>query len=45
VDAVYERAVAAGATSLEPPFDSDVFPRSAIFTDPGGNHIQIYQSG
>jgi predicted enzyme related to lactoylglutathione lyase len=45
VDAAYERAVAAGAESLEAPFDSDAFPRSAIIADPGGNYIQIYESG
>ena len=45
VDAVHERAVAAGGESLEAPFDSDAFPRSAIIADPAGNNVQIYQNG
>lgn len=37
VDAVYERAVAAGATSLHPPQDQVYGERSAAFRDVGGN--------
>jgi predicted enzyme related to lactoylglutathione lyase len=44
VDVAYERALAAGGRSLAAPFDSDAFPRSAIFADPAGNHLQIYAS-
>lgn len=38
VDAVYERAVKAGATALSPPVDQEYGERSAAFMDPGGNH-------
>jgi PhnB protein len=38
VDAVYERALAAGATSLHPPADQPYGERSAAFRDVGGNH-------
>jgi DNA-binding transcriptional MerR regulator len=44
VDATYERALANGAVSAFAPFDSDAFPRSAIFDDPAGNRVQIYES-
>lgn len=44
VDEVYARALAAGAESVNLPFDSDAFPRSAIFRDPAGNQIQIYEA-
>jgi PhnB protein len=37
VDAVYERAVQAGATALHPPVDQAYGERSAAFRDPGGN--------
>jgi uncharacterized glyoxalase superfamily protein PhnB len=37
VDSVYERAVAAGATSLHPPQDQSYGERSAAFRDVGGN--------
>src|SRR2546421_854320 len=38
VDAVYERALAAGATSLHAPMDQEYGERSAAFLDAGGNH-------
>jgi len=38
VDAVYERAVAAGATSLYPPTDHEYGERGASVEDTGGNH-------
>lgn len=44
VDEIYERAITAGATPAYAPFDSKAFPRSAIFDDPAGNRIQIYES-
>ena len=44
VDEVHERAVQHGATSICAPFDSAAFPRSAIFDDPAGNRVQIYES-
>lgn len=44
VDATYERALANGGVSAYAPFDSDAFPRSAIFDDPAGNRVQIYES-
>jgi DNA-binding transcriptional MerR regulator/catechol 2,3-dioxygenase-like lactoylglutathione lyase family enzyme len=43
VDEVYKRALEAGGRSVHPPFDSAAFPRSAIFTDPAGNQIQVYE--
>lgn len=44
VDDVHERAVLNGATSIYAPFDSEAFPRSAIFEDPAGNRVQVYES-
>ena len=38
VDALYERALQAGATSLMGPADQEYGERSAAFLDPGGNH-------
>ena len=38
VDAVYERALQAGATSLHAPTDQEYGERSAAFLDVGGNH-------
>lgn len=38
VDGVYERALAAGATSIHAPFDADYGERCASFRDPVGNH-------
>src|SRR6266436_3825150 len=38
VDAVYERALAAGATSLYPPTDHEYGERGASVGDAGGNH-------
>jgi uncharacterized glyoxalase superfamily protein PhnB len=38
VDAVYERALAAGATSLYPPTDHEYGERGASVEDTGGNH-------
>ena len=36
VDAVYARALEAGATSLHEPMDMDYGERSAAFSDPSG---------
>ena len=44
VDEVHELALEHGATSIYEPFDSPAFPRSAIFDDPAGNRVQIYES-
>src|SRR5712692_2772655 len=41
VDAVYERAIQAGATSLMPPTDQEYGDRDAAVTDVGGNHWYI----
>ncbi|MCU1266905.1 MAG: metalloprotein glyoxylase I/bleomycin resistance protein/type ring-cleaving dioxygenase family [Acidobacteria bacterium] len=38
VDAVYERALQAGATPLHPPMDQEYGERSAAFSDAGGNY-------
>jgi PhnB protein len=40
-DAVYARALAAGATSLEEPFDTPYGDRRAMVRDPFGNVWQI----
>jgi uncharacterized glyoxalase superfamily protein PhnB len=40
-DAAYERAMLAGATSLEPPFDTPYGDRRAMVRDPYGNVFQI----
>jgi predicted enzyme related to lactoylglutathione lyase len=40
-DAVYERAVAAGAETLEPPADQFYGDRRAMVADPQGNVFQI----
>jgi uncharacterized glyoxalase superfamily protein PhnB len=40
-DAAYERALAAGATSLEEPFDTPYGDRRAMVRDPFGNVWQI----
>lgn len=45
VDQTYARAIAEGGRSIEQPFDSEAFPRSAIFEDIAGNRIQIYEAG
>jgi DNA-binding transcriptional MerR regulator len=44
VDQTFERAIAAGGKAVQPPFDSEAFPRSAIFEDPAGNRVQIYEA-
>jgi uncharacterized glyoxalase superfamily protein PhnB len=44
VDAVYERAMQAGATSLMAPTDQDYGERGAAITDPGGDHWYIATS-
>jgi uncharacterized glyoxalase superfamily protein PhnB len=41
VDAVYERAMQAGATSLMPPTDQEYADRDAAIKDVGGNHWYI----
>ena len=41
VDAVYERALQAGGTSLYPPTDQDYGERDCGVKDPGGNHWYI----
>ncbi len=38
IDAVYDRALQAGATSLHAPMDQEYGERSAAFLDVGGNH-------
>ena len=40
-DRVYRRAVAAGATSMEPPLDTPYGDRRAMVRDPHGNVFQI----
>jgi len=40
-DRAYERAIAAGATSLEAPFDTPYGDRRAMVRDPFGNLFQI----
>jgi PhnB protein len=40
-DATYARAVAAGATSIEPPLDTPYGDRRAMVQDPLGNVFQI----
>jgi PhnB protein len=40
-DRVYERALTAGATSLEPPLDTPYGDRRAMVRDPFGNVFQI----
>jgi uncharacterized glyoxalase superfamily protein PhnB len=40
-DSTYERALIAGATSLEPPFDTPYGDRRAMVRDPYGNVFQI----
>ena len=40
-DAVYDRALAAGATSIEAPVDTPYGDRRAMITDPCGNDWQI----
>jgi DNA-binding transcriptional MerR regulator/predicted enzyme related to lactoylglutathione lyase len=42
VDATWRRAVDAGATSTAEPYDSGEYPRHAAFTDPFGNHVNVY---
>lgn len=40
-DQVYQRAVAAGATTIEPPMDTPYGDRRAMVRDPFGNVFQI----
>jgi PhnB protein len=40
-DSVYHRAIAAGATSMEPPLDTPYGDRRAMVRDPHGNVFQI----
>lgn len=40
-DRAYQRALAAGATSLEAPFDTPYGDRRAMVRDPFGNQFQI----
>ncbi len=40
-DAVYERALAAGASTIEPPLDTPYGDRRAMVRDPFGNLFQI----
>jgi uncharacterized glyoxalase superfamily protein PhnB len=40
-DRVYHRAIAAGATSIEPPRDTPYGDRRAMVSDPHGNVFQI----
>lgn len=40
-DSTYQRAIAAGATSMEPPLDTPYGDRRAMVRDPLGNIFQI----
>jgi uncharacterized glyoxalase superfamily protein PhnB len=40
-DAAYHRAIAAGATSMEPPLDTPYGDRRAMVRDPFGNVFQV----
>jgi DNA-binding transcriptional MerR regulator/predicted enzyme related to lactoylglutathione lyase len=42
VDATWRRALEAGARSTAEPYDSGEYPRHAAFTDPFGNHVNVY---
>lgn len=44
LDRAFERALADGATAVEPPHDADGMPRNAQVEDPSGNHVGLYQS-
>ncbi|MET0628326.1 MAG: VOC family protein [Acidimicrobiia bacterium] len=44
-DARYEKALRAGATSLEPPLDTPYGDRRAMVRDPHGNIFQIAHQG
>lgn len=44
VDAAWRRALEAGATAVAEPYDSGEYPRHASFTDPFGNHVNVYAS-
>jgi predicted enzyme related to lactoylglutathione lyase len=43
LDAVHQRALAAGATEVHPPMEFAWKPRSSVVTDPGGNRVQLSQ--
>jgi len=43
LDRAYERARSAGAASVHAPRFTDGMPRTALVTDPSGNHIGLYQ--
>jgi len=43
VDALFERAVAAGAEVLQEPTDQDWGPRDCAFRDPSGNVVRVNQ--
>lgn len=44
VDATWRTALDAGATAIAEPYDSGEYPRHASFTDPFGNHVNVYAS-
>jgi len=44
LERAFERALADGATAVEPPHDAKGMPRNAQVKDPSGNHIGLYQS-
>lgn len=44
VDSTHERAVAAGASEVDPPRDYDWMPRTSIVDDPSGNRIALHQA-
>lgn len=44
VDATWGRALEAGAAAMTEPYDSGEYPRHAAFTDPFGNHVNVYAS-
>ena len=43
LDAVWERAMKAGAVSVSAPADSGYMPRQAVFDDTAGNRVNVYQ--
>ncbi|MGO9877362.1 MAG: MerR family transcriptional regulator [Acidimicrobiia bacterium] len=44
LEAVHQRAVAAGGTSLSSPADVEGMPRTSTIVDPSGNLINLYQN-
>jgi DNA-binding transcriptional MerR regulator len=44
LEAVHQRAVAAGGTELSPPADVEGMPRTSTIVDPSGNLVNLYQN-